>query len=126
MADALAIALCAARRLADGRAQSPPESVLRVRLVLAGLPRPVAQFPVRIGSVTLHPDLAWPEYLVAMEYDGLWHANADQLHRDRRRLNMLAAAGWIVLHVTSDRLRRDFRGLSAELCTALRSRGWRP
>jgi very-short-patch-repair endonuclease len=111
--------------LADEGAHSAPESALRVRLVLAGLPRPVVQCPVRIGSVTLHPDLAWPEYLVAMEYDGVWHADAEQLHRDRRRLNMLAAAGWIVLHATSDRLRRDFGGLLRETRTALSSRGWR-
>jgi hypothetical protein len=110
--------------LADGRAQSPPESVLRVRLVLAGVPRPVVQLPVTMGSITLHPDLAWPEYLVAVEYDGLWHDDPGQMHRDRRRLNKLIAAGWAVLHVTSERLRRDFRGVVAEVKGTLRSRGW--
>jgi hypothetical protein len=110
--------------LADGRAQSAPESVLRVRLVLAGLPRPVPQFDVRIGAVTLHPDLAWPEYKLALEYDGAWHAAAERLHLDRRRLNLLATEGWLVLHATSERLRRDFGGLVREVGTALRSRGW--
>jgi hypothetical protein len=110
--------------LSDARAQSAPESVLRVRLVLAGVPRPVVQLPVSVGSITLHPDLAWPEYLVAMEYDGLWHDEPGQMHRDRRRLNKLIAAGWAVLHVTSERLRRDFRGLVAEVRSTLRSRGW--
>jgi hypothetical protein len=113
--------------LADGRAQSPPESQLRIRLVLAGLPKPVAQHAVPLPSgVTVHPDLAWPEFKVAVEYDGQWHADADQLHRDRRRLNQLVAAGWIVLHVTSQRLRRDFAGLVREVRAALTSRGWRP
>jgi hypothetical protein len=111
--------------LADGRAQSAPESVLRVRLVLAGLPTPVPQYPIPVGSVTLHPDLAWPDYLVAIEYDGLWHGEPDQMHRDRRRLNKLAASDWIVLHATSERLRRDFRGLVTEVRAALSSRGWR-
>ncbi|HEU4423798.1 MAG TPA: DUF559 domain-containing protein [Pilimelia sp.] len=111
--------------LADGLAQSPPESHLRVRLVLAGLPRAVAQHAVPLPSgITVHPDLAWPEFKVAVEYDGQWHADADQLHRDRRRLNQLVAAGWIVLHVTSQRLRRDFAGLVREIRTALVSRGW--
>lgn len=111
--------------LADGGAQSPPESQLRVRLVLAGLPRPVVQCPVRLPSgQLLHPDLAWPEFKVAVEYDGQWHADADQLHRDRRRLNRLLAAGWIVLHVTSRRLRQDFSGVLREIRDALRSRGW--
>jgi hypothetical protein len=113
--------------LADGRAQSPPESVLRVRLVLAGLPWPVPQRPVRLPSgVVVHPDLPWPEYKVAVEYDGHWHADTDQLHRDRRRLNQLTAAGWLVLHVTSRRLNRDFGGVLREVRSALVARGWRP
>ncbi|HEY7175359.1 MAG TPA: hypothetical protein VH442_10615, partial [Micromonosporaceae bacterium] len=50
----------AAIDLADGRAQSPPESVVRVRLVMAGLPKPVPQLPITVpGGITLHPDLAW-------------------------------------------------------------------
>jgi len=113
--------------LADGRAQSPPESRLRVRLVLAGLPKPVPQYPVPLPSgVTVHPDLAWPEFRVAVEYDGQWHGEPEQLHRDRRRLNQLAAEGWIVLHVTSRRLQYDFTGVVREIKAALVSRGWRP
>jgi very-short-patch-repair endonuclease len=113
-------------RLADGRAQSPPESQLRVKLVMAGLPVPTPQHPVKTSGGTLHPDLAWPDYQVALEYDGHWHAAPDQLHRDRRRLNHLANAGWIVLHVTSERLRRDFAGIAYEVRKALESRGWHP
>ncbi|MFE0592690.1 endonuclease domain-containing protein [Micromonospora echinospora] len=112
--------------LADPGAQSPPESHLRVRLVLAGLPRPVTQHPVRVSSgLVLHPDLAWPEFRVAVEYDGRWHADPEQLHRDRHRLNQLVGAGWLVLHVTSRRLRHDFAALLLEIRAALVSRGWR-
>ena len=112
--------------LADPGAQSPPESELRVRLVLAGLPRPVAQHPVRLASgLVLHPDLAWPEFRVAIEYDGRWHADDEQLHRDRQRLNQLVGAGWLVLHVTSRRLRHDFPSLVREVQAALARRGWR-
>ncbi|WP_410814592.1 DUF559 domain-containing protein [Micromonospora sp. 067-2] len=112
--------------LADPGAQSPPESQLRVRLVLGGLPRPIAQHPIRLpDGVLLHPDLAWPEYRVAVEYDGQWHADADQLHRDRRRLNLLVGAGWLVLHVTSRRLHTDFPAVLQEVRTALTARGWR-
>jgi very-short-patch-repair endonuclease len=110
--------------LADRRAESPPESVLRVRLILKGIPRPAVQHEVRLPTVTLHPDLAWPEYRVAMEYDGEWHGDPRQIHHDRRRLNKLVAAGWIVLHVTSEGLRRDFATVVTEVRTALRSRGW--
>jgi hypothetical protein len=112
--------------LADARAQSVPESRLRVRFVLAGLPRPAAQLAVVVaGGVVLHPDLAWEEFRVAVEYDGVWHATADQMRRDRRRLNLLVADGWLVLHVTSDRLGRDFGGVVREVKAALAARGWR-
>ncbi|OKI52829.1 hypothetical protein [Micromonospora sp. CB01531] len=113
--------------LADAGAGSPAESALRVRLVLAGLPRPAAQPPVRLPSgLVLHPDLAWPAFRVAVEYDGHWHADPDQLHRDRRRLNQLVTAGWVVLHVTSRRFRHEFPAVVREIRAALTSRGWRP
>jgi very-short-patch-repair endonuclease len=94
---------------------------------MAGLPDAVAQCPISVASgLILHPELGWPQFKVAVEYDGQWHATADQLHRDRRRLNQLAAAGWLVLHVTSERMRRDFAGVLREIRTALTARGWRP
>ncbi|MBB5870268.1 hypothetical protein F4553_003647 [Allocatelliglobosispora scoriae] len=113
--------------LADGRSQSPPESALRVRLVLADLPKPTPQLAVRVADgIVLHPDLAWAEYKVAIEYDGEWHDETDQFHRDRQRLNLLVADGWIVLHVTKRQLTADFPRLVRQVKAALRSRGWRP
>ncbi|MEV6811506.1 hypothetical protein [Micromonospora sp. NPDC051296] len=93
--------------LADPAAQSPTESQLRVRLVLAGLPRPVTHHPVRLpGGPVLHPGLAWPEHHVAVEFDG-------------QRLYPLAGAGWRVLHVSSRRLHQDFPTVVREIRTAL-------
>ncbi|MET8062623.1 hypothetical protein ACFYON_11390 [Micromonospora sp. NPDC005686] len=113
--------------LTDGLAQSPPESHLRVRLVFAGLPRPVAQHPVRVSpGLILHPDLAWPEFRVAVEHDGQGHADADRTHFDRRRLDQLVEAGWLVLHVTGRRLHKEFPALVREIRAALVARGWRP
>ncbi|MEV4659041.1 hypothetical protein [Micromonospora sp. NPDC049301] len=112
--------------LADPAAQSPPESQLRVRLVLGGLPRPIVQHAIRLpDGVVLHPDLAWPEYRVAVEYDGQRQADSDQLHLDRRRMNLLVGAGWLVLHVTSRRLHAEFPAVLGEVRTALIARGWR-
>lgn len=109
--------------LCDGRAESPQESRLRVALVQAGLPQPVAQFEIfDEDGLIARTDLAYPEWRIAMEYDGLWHAGADQLHRDRRRLNRLQAAGWLVIHVTSARLRDDFPAVVRELRGAIESR----
>jgi very-short-patch-repair endonuclease len=113
--------------LADGGAQSPPESVLRVRLVLAGLPKPVTQHPIPVaGGMILHPDLGWPEYRVAVEYDGRWHGGDDRLDLDRERINQLVRAGWKVVHVTSRGLNRNFPQVVADVRAALISRGWRP
>jgi very-short-patch-repair endonuclease len=50
-------------------------------------------------------DLAFPDQRIAVAYDGLWHAEPGQFGRDRRRLNRLVAAGWVVLHVTAADLR---------------------
>jgi hypothetical protein len=86
--------------LADGRAESPPETRLRLLVLRAGLPPPVAQFEVRHrGRFVARVDCAYPEHRLAIEYDGLYHAGADQFVRDRRRLNDLrwtcgAPAGW--------------------------------
>jgi hypothetical protein len=111
--------------LVDGRAQSPPESHLRVQLMTAGLPRPTPQLAVPVPGLVLHPDLAWPEWKVAVEYVGRWHHQEEQFHRDRRRLNLLVADGWLVLHVTHDRLRSDTAGMVREIRAALTARGWR-
>lgn len=109
--------------LADAGAESTPESRLRVRIVLAGVPTPVTQFVVeRDGRFVARLDLAWPHLKVAVEYDGLWHDDPEQFHRDRRRLNRLLGEDWIVLHVTAKRFREDFDGFLAELRRALRSR----
>jgi hypothetical protein len=88
--------------LADARAESPPESRLRVVLALAGLvavPPHVVRDPA--GNFVARVDLAFPEHRVAVEYDGAWHAGRTQFAADRRRLNRLVAAGWTVVHVTA-------------------------
>ena len=51
-------------------------------------------------------DFAYPELRLAIEDDGLWHAERRAFLDDRRRLDRLDAAGWVVLHVTVDDLRR--------------------
>ncbi|MFI6328386.1 hypothetical protein ACIBBG_08855 [Micromonospora chersina] len=113
--------------LADPGARSAPESHLRVRLVLAGLPRPVARHPVRGPSgLVLHPALAWPGFRVAVEHDDRRHADPDQLDRHRQRLHQLGAAGWLVPRVTGRRLDREFPALVREIRAALVARGWQP
>lgn len=109
--------------LSDAGAESLPESRLRVRIVKAGLPRPITQHVIdRDGRFIARVDLAWPDLKVAVEYDGLWHRDPAQFHRDRQRLNKILGDDWIVLHVTSKRMRDDFEGFLAELRSAPASR----
>ncbi|MBY3555651.1 endonuclease domain-containing protein [Modestobacter lapidis] len=93
--------------LADERAESPPESRLRVLLTLAGLP-PVPQWRVGRpdGVFIARVDLGYPAAKVAVEYDGAWHGAPGELGRDRRRINALVQAGWRVLYVTAADLHR--------------------
>lgn len=71
------------------------------------MPAPVPQFAVRVdGRFVARVDLAWPDLRVAVEYDGVWHAEPGRFARDRRRLNRLQAAGWRVVFVTAEDLRR--------------------
>ncbi len=101
---------CARARVAcaraDGLAESPPETRLRLLLEDSPLPNPVAQHTVRMdGRFVARVDFAWPARKVAVEYDGLWHAEPGQFARDRRRLNRLREAGWVVVFVTAEDLR---------------------
>jgi very-short-patch-repair endonuclease len=107
-------------QLADGLAGSPQETRLRLLLHRSALPRPVAQYTVRAGGrFVARVDFAWPEHRIALEYEGLWHGKAhQQVIADRRRLNDLTAAGWLVLFVTAADLRDPTR-LLARLRTAL-------
>jgi hypothetical protein len=88
---------------ADPRAESPPESTLRLEFHRAGFPVPVPQFSVIVNGIFVaRVDFAWPQWRVAVEYDGQWHSDPRQLHRDRSRLRELNAAGWYVYPVTRE------------------------
>lgn len=105
--------------LADGLAESPPETRVRLIIGRSALPDPVAQFHVvHDGRFVARVDFAWPELKVALEYDGLWHAEAGQFARDRQRLNALREAGWNVVFVTAADL-RDPAALVSRIARAL-------
>jgi hypothetical protein len=94
-----------ALELIDPGSQSPRESYLRLLLIDAGLPRPQTQIPVlgvdRVPVAYL--DLGWPEYLVAVEYDGAHHqTDRRQYLKDIRRLEKLERMGWIIVRVVAE------------------------
>ena len=104
--------------LVDARAESPPESRVRVALVMAGL-APVPQYEVRsLGQVLGRVDLAFPEARVAVEYEGAYHFEDGQIVRDDARYARLRAAGWTVIRLSSADL-RDLDAVVARIRAAL-------
>ncbi|QYJ04970.1 hypothetical protein KUV85_04585 [Nocardioides panacisoli] len=93
--------------LADGRAESPPESVLRLRWLEANLPAPEPQVEVwQDGTFLARVDLGHRELRFAAEYDGAeWHSTPEQLAHDRARRTVLTReADWHVVAVRRDNL----------------------
>ena len=112
--------------LADGGAESPQETRLRLILVRGGLPRPVTQIPVadERGRVVRRIDMGWPEWLVGVEYDGEHHWKDPVTHGDDiDRLEFLAARRWLIVRVSARHM-RDPNAVVRRACGALASRGW--
>jgi Protein of unknown function (DUF559) len=104
--------------LVDPRAESAPESRVRVALVLAGL-EPVPQYEVRAGEALLgRVDFAWPEARLVVEYEGAHHFEGAQIARDDARFERLIAAGWRVIRLSSADL-RDLDAVVARVRAAL-------
>jgi very-short-patch-repair endonuclease len=95
---------------ADGAAESPMESRTRLRILDSHLPTPQVQWWVfdSAGQPIYRLDLAWPEYKVGLEYDGVDHLDRVRQRRDLERRAWLAAAGWRVLWVTDLDIYRQY------------------
>ena len=110
--------------IADGRAESPRESWMRLAVIDAGLPCPELQYWIEIDGVpTYRLDLAYPRHRIAIEYDGeeFHERTAEQKRHDAERRDWLERHGWTVVVVK----RGDFTGAQldrwiAELRAALR------
>src|SRR5690606_39703155 len=66
-----------AAALVRPRVASPPETRLRLLVVLGGLPEPATGYEVRVAGRTRYLDLAYPDWRVAVEYDGRHHVERD-------------------------------------------------
>lgn len=88
--------------LSDPRAESPPETRLRVALVRGGLP-PVVQYVINdeYGFPLARADLAYPDAKLAVEYDGVDHLERRREERDRYRDARLATYGWDTVRLTA-------------------------
>jgi very-short-patch-repair endonuclease len=90
-----------ARRVAaaaDGRSESPLESVLRSLLIEAGFDGFEPQIVIRDGVFSARVDLGHRELLLALEADSFaYHGTRTALMRDCRRHTNLTIRGWRLL-----------------------------
>jgi len=113
---------------ADPLAQSPLESISRLQIARAGLPRPELQRPIFLeGRKVATTDFAWPEFGVVGECDGMSKYaqlldpgdTPDQaIMREKRREELIRQAGWWIVrwdfalamrpHLLAARLRDAF------------------
>jgi very-short-patch-repair endonuclease len=114
--------LRAALEVADGGAESPQETRVRLLLVSAGLPKPETQIEFR--DLRIRVDMGWREWQVAVEYDGVQHWN-DRYQRswDIERIALLEAAGWHVIRVSAEMLSRRPAVIVDRVRTKLVERG---
>jgi hypothetical protein len=108
--------------LATGKADSPPESIFRLRVVEAGFPVPQAQHEIFTidGQVLYILDIAWPEVRIALEYDG-YASHEGREDRDAERDSRMAGRGWITIRADAADLRDPSRVIG-ELRAAFRKR----
>jgi very-short-patch-repair endonuclease len=93
--------------LARWQAESAMESEARLAMLDGGLPEPVLQYEIidfdgRLWRV----DFAWPDDMVAVEYDGFdWHSSPEHLRRDRQKRAALQEMGWRLMSIVGDDVR---------------------
>ncbi|GAA1796030.1 endonuclease domain-containing protein [Agromyces lapidis] len=110
-------------------AESRPETLLRLLLMRAGLPEPELNFVVEGagGRFLARVDLAYPEFKVAVEYDGDQHrSDSRQYDHDIARFDRLHDAGWHVVRVRARGLFRFPDETAARVERVLATRGARP
>lgn len=107
--------------LLDGRAESRPESLVRVALVLDGIAGVEANVVLRDerGAFLARVDLCIAWARVVIEYHGDYHrVEKGRWRRDRARMGRLRAAGWHVIELTADDL-SDLPAVLAQVREAL-------
>jgi hypothetical protein len=111
--------------LATGKAESPPESVLRLIVVEAGFPVPEPQYEITTvdGRKLYVLDMAWPSRQIALEYDG-FAAHEERREYDLVRDGRMAGRGWITVRAAAADLRDPGR-LLTELRDAFERRSGR-
>ena len=108
-------------RLADGGSESVLESLVRVKLVTSGLPRPELQVWIDTELGPFRVDMLWQRRRVVLEADGLakYRAGWETLVAEKRRQEALEHAGYRVVRVTWRELTTAPRDVVARVAAAL-------
>lgn len=116
----------AAVPLLSARSLSPAESILRVRIIQAGLPTPQQNLSIYSaeGRFLAMCDLAFPDFKVIVEYEGDHHrTDKAQWGKDIRRVLDLQDEDWITLRAWAPDLTNS-APLIARIRSTLTRRGW--
>jgi hypothetical protein len=101
---------------ADGRAESPLESLARVLFTALGLPPPDLQVWVGGPQPAGRVDFFWKEFRTVAEVDGaLKYANPERAREQLRRDSALRAEGYEVVHFTWQDINYNHNLVAAEL-----------
>ncbi|WP_265447896.1 hypothetical protein [Flexivirga meconopsidis] len=115
-----------AATLVRSNVDSPRETMLRLLLVLGGLPEPVVDHRIYAsdGRLLRRLDLAYLEQLLAIEYDGRHHIErTGQWHGDILRREEFEQLGWRFVVITSPDIWRTPGATLDRVGAALRERG---
>ncbi|MER7798086.1 hypothetical protein [Microbacterium sp. NPDC096154] len=116
------------RALQEARvgAESPGETRSRLIITRAGLPEPVLQHRLvdARGRFVARLDMAYPQYGLAVEYDGRGHADPEQFARDADRWDAIRRTGWTLVRLLRHHLRGRRPAAVAMVRDALRECGW--
>jgi len=107
---------------------SPRETLTRLIVTRAGLPEPVVHFEVHNerGDFVGTPDLFYPQYRIALEYEGDGHRTDIQTFNDDiERAELFQEAGCRYVRITRDHVDRPHR-LVSRVRNVLIQRGWTP
>lgn len=97
------------------------ESRLRMLLVGAGLPRPRVQWvvPDPVARTAVWLDLAYPDAMIGIEYEGGGHTTAERVLRDAGRYTRLVDKGWRIYRYTKFEIQCEPKRIVEEICRGL-------
>lgn len=110
--------------LLDARSRSRPESHLRVAVWQAGLDCFEVNNPIvdEYGQWLAEPDLSCVRARIALEYQGIDHADPQQMRRDITRMTDLRQRGWLMLLYGPAQVFGRPWQIGPELCQLVRER----